>query len=96
MTLDLFAHLPPEPPPFTMPDLAQAWQDCERNKRSSASALTFRVDLERNLCQLREQLLDGSYRPGRSICFVVTHPKAREVGGRLSRPRSAGTRSMAS
>jgi RNA-directed DNA polymerase len=62
-----------------MPDLVQAWQDCERNKRTSASALVFRRDLESNLCQLQAELLDGSYRPGRSICFVVTHPKAREV-----------------
>jgi RNA-directed DNA polymerase len=62
-----------------MRHLVQAWQDCERRKRSSASALAFRVDLERNLCRLQGELLDGSYRPGRSICFVVTHPKAREV-----------------
>lgn len=62
-----------------MPDLVEAWLDCERNKRTSASALAFRMDLERNLCDLQAQLLDGSYRPGRSICFVVTHPRAREV-----------------
>ncbi|AZD07513.1 Retron-type RNA-directed DNA polymerase [Pseudomonas chlororaphis] len=37
------------------------------------------MDLERNLVELHDDLLAGTYRPGRSICFVVTRPKAREV-----------------
>ncbi|WP_246174963.1 RNA-directed DNA polymerase [Pandoraea bronchicola] len=28
---------------------------------------------------LHDELADGSYRPGRSICFVITRPKPREV-----------------
>ncbi|WP_232243699.1 RNA-directed DNA polymerase [Paraburkholderia sp. SOS3] len=35
--------------------------------------------MEHNLRDLYDELLDGSYRPGRSICFVITRPKAREV-----------------
>ena len=35
--------------PFTMPDLVQAWLDCRRSKRNSASALEFEQHLERNL-----------------------------------------------
>jgi RNA-directed DNA polymerase len=62
-----------------MEDLVQAWLDCRRAKRHSKSAQAFELDAERNLCQLRDRLLDGSYRPGRSICFVVTRPKPREV-----------------
>lgn len=65
--------------PFTLEELVTAWQDCERRKRGSGSALLFRRDLERNLVALRDELLAGTYQPGRSICFVVTHPKAREV-----------------
>ncbi|MDT4806989.1 group II intron reverse transcriptase/maturase [compost metagenome] len=57
----------------------QAYHDCRRNKRGSASALAFEFNLERNIMQLHTALNDGSYRPGPSICFVVTHPKAREV-----------------
>ena len=57
----------------------QAYIDCRRTKRNKPSAITFEQDLERNLCQLRDDLLDGSYRPGRSICFVITRPKPREV-----------------
>lgn len=62
-----------------MGELVQAWLDCRRSKRQTASAQAFEANVEHALCRLRERLLDGSYRPGRSICFVVTRPKAREV-----------------
>ncbi|WP_092002891.1 RNA-directed DNA polymerase [Polaromonas sp. OV174] len=62
-----------------MADLVQAWLDCRRNKRQSASAQAFEANAERNLCALRAELLSQTYQPGRSICFVVTHPKPREV-----------------
>ena len=64
---------------FSFTDLVQAYFDCRRTKRNSASALAFEQDLERNLFRLYEELTDGSYRPGRSICFVITRPKPREV-----------------
>ncbi|CAI8807049.1 RNA-directed DNA polymerase [Pseudomonas chlororaphis] len=35
--------------------------------------------MEINLLELYDDLIAGAYRPGRSICFVVTRPKAREV-----------------
>jgi len=60
-------------------ELVQAYYDCRRLKRNTASALRFEMDLERNLMQLHEALQDGTYRPGRSICFVITRPKPREV-----------------
>ena len=62
-----------------MADLVQAWLDCRRSKRNSASALEFEQHAERNLCALRDELLSQAYTPGRSICFVITRPKAREV-----------------
>ncbi|WP_074771180.1 RNA-directed DNA polymerase [Paraburkholderia fungorum] len=37
------------------------------------------MHLERNLRGLYDELVDGSYAPGRSICFVITRPKPREV-----------------
>lgn len=67
------------PPPFTMPDLVQAWQDCARHKRNTASAITFAANIERNLCQLRDDLLAGTYDPGQSTCFVSIRPRPREV-----------------
>jgi retron-type reverse transcriptase len=59
--------------------LLRAYIDCRKNKRNTASALAFEQDLERNLWQLHEELTEGSYAPGRSICFVITRPKPREV-----------------
>jgi hypothetical protein len=68
-------------------ELAQAYFDCRRHKRNTASALGFEADLERNLAGLYAELVDGSYRPGRSICFVVTRPKPREVWAAAFRDR---------
>ena len=56
-----------------------AYFDCRRRKRNTHSALVFEQQLERNLSNLYDELMDGSYQPGRSICFVVTRPKPREV-----------------
>lgn len=67
------------PADFTFSELVQAYFDCREHKRNSISALAFEQGLERNLYQLYAELQDGSYRPGRSICFVITRPKAREV-----------------
>lgn len=66
-------------PAFTMDALVQAYIDCRRSKRNSTSALAFEQHLERNLAALHDELASGSYQPGRSICFVVTRPKPREV-----------------
>lgn len=59
--------------------LVQAWLHCRQAKRHSKAAQAFEADAEQKLCELRDRLQDGSYRPGRSICFVVTHPRPREV-----------------
>lgn len=64
---------------FSGAELVAAYRDCRRTKRNTASALAFESNLERNLARLHDELADGSYRPGRSICFVITRPKPREV-----------------
>ena len=65
----------------------QAYFDCRRSKRRSNSALAFEINMERNLMQLHAELNSGSWRPGTSICFVVTHPKPREVWAAAFRDR---------
>lgn len=60
-------------------DLVTAYLDCRKRKRNTNSALAFELDRERNLARLYDELLDGTYRPGTSICFVITRPKPREV-----------------
>ncbi|BBB59900.1 hypothetical protein UNDKW_1627 [Undibacterium sp. KW1] len=64
---------------FTFESLVQAYFDCRQSKRNTPSALAFEADLERNLIKLHGELAAGTYAPGKSICFVVTKPKAREV-----------------
>jgi RNA-directed DNA polymerase len=64
---------------FSLEDLVVAYRDCRRTKRNTVNALAFEQDLERNLRQLYDELAEGSYHPGRSICFVVTRPKPREI-----------------
>jgi len=64
---------------FSFTELAQAYHDCRRSKRNTPSALAFEQQLERNLIALHDELQDGTYTPGRSICFLVTRPKPREV-----------------
>ena len=59
--------------------LVQAWLDCRRTKRNSASAQAFEAQAEANLYDLHAELASGTYRPGRSVCFVITRPKPREV-----------------
>src|SRR6185295_10760998 len=64
---------------FSFEDLVAAYFDCRRTKRNSLAALAFEQNLERNLTRLHQELAYGDYRPRRSICFVVTRPKPREV-----------------
>jgi hypothetical protein len=64
---------------FTFGQLVQAYMDCRQHKRNSSSCQAFENHLERNLCAIFEELKSGTYRPGRSICFVITRPKYREV-----------------
>ncbi|MCA3191225.1 MAG: reverse transcriptase [Cupriavidus sp.] len=68
-----------ESAPFSFLELVEAYIDCRRTKRSSASALAFEFNLERNLRSLFDELTGGGYTPGRSKCFVITRPKPREV-----------------
>ena len=75
--------------PFSFEELVQAYFDCRKSKRNTQSALAFEQNLERNLTHLNDDLLAGTYRPGRSICFVVTRPKAREVWAADFRDRVA-------
>jgi hypothetical protein len=64
---------------FSYGELLQAWLDCRRTKRHTASARAFEASLEENLARLQAELAGGSYRPGHSICFVIDRPKPREI-----------------
>lgn len=72
---------------YSLEKLVQAYYDCRRHKRTSASALRFEQHLERNLIELHEELESGAYRPGRSICFAISRPRPREVWAASFRDR---------
>ncbi len=72
---------------FSFTELVQAYFDCRKSKRNTPSAIEFEQNLERNLIDLRDDLVAGTYAPGLSICFVVTRPKAREVWAAAFRDR---------
>ena len=64
---------------FSFEELVTAYFDCREHKRNTRTALAFESDLEHNLCRLHDDLKSGSYKLGQSICFIITHPKVREV-----------------
>ena len=64
---------------LTISELFHAYYDCRKAKRNTWNALLFEQNLERNLMDLYYELVNCSYQPGRSIMFVVTRPKPREV-----------------
>lgn len=64
---------------LTISELFQAYYDCRKAKRNTWNALLFEQNLERNLMDLYYELISQQYQPGRSIMFVVTRPKPREV-----------------
>jgi retron-type reverse transcriptase len=69
----------PNPYPCSLEDVFDAYFTCRKQKRNSHSQLAFEMHLETNIVQLWRDLNAGTYRIGRSIAFVVQHPKIREV-----------------
>lgn len=64
---------------ITTTDILQAYFDCRKNKRRTASATVYEMDYESRLIGLRDRINARTYTPGKSICFVVTRPRYREV-----------------
>ena len=69
----------PETLDLTYEQLVLAYYDCRRNKRNSDKQIEFERDLGVNLMDLYRRLKNGSWIPGKSITFIVTRPKPREV-----------------
>ncbi|MCL6584578.1 MAG: DUF1566 domain-containing protein [bacterium] len=57
----------------------RAYLDCRRRKRGTINALRFEGRLLDNLFGLAQDLQNGTYKPSRSVCFVTTSPKLREI-----------------
>jgi len=72
---------------LTLQAVFDAYYDCRRRKRNTMQSMNFEFDQEKNLFKLYQELKDGTYEIGRSICFVVTVPKPREVWAGAFRDR---------
>jgi len=64
---------------FALEEILKAYLNCRKNKRNTINQIKFEINLEENLYSLYKSLNNGTYYPGRSICFVVTYPKLREI-----------------
>lgn len=60
-------------------DMLESYYDCRKGKRSTASAVIYEMDYEAKLIALRDRINARTYQPAKSICFVVTRPRYREV-----------------
>lgn len=60
-------------------DLFVAYYECRRNKRNTCNALRFEIDFEKNLNELCDDVLQGTYDIGRSCAFIVFNPVQREI-----------------
>ncbi len=64
---------------FTFANLHKAYLDCRNGKTETKYHLQFFENLEKNLLLLERELQSRTYKPGRSIAFVVQKPKIREI-----------------
>lgn len=64
---------------YSYKNLLKCYYKCREGKRYTINALKFELNFESELLQLQRELQSHTYKPGRSICFVVTKPKAREI-----------------
>ncbi len=64
---------------FSFKTIYNSYMECRKNKRNTHNALEFEMDLMQNLWQLCDELNNGTYKIGRSICFLTSSPKLREV-----------------
>lgn len=60
-------------------DLYDAYLDCRVHKSRTINCIKFELDVEGNLLDMLNSINNRTYKPQRSICFVVTRPKYREV-----------------
>lgn len=64
---------------LSIEDVFEAYYECRKNKRNTSNALRFEFDYEAELVKLWKDINLRRYEIGKSICFIVTRPKLREV-----------------
>ncbi len=83
MQLNLFDkptnELPDGNGKITAEALFEAYFTCRKNKRNTYNALAFELDYEHNLVELLYKINRGTYRPRRSLAFIIDKPVKREI-----------------
>lgn len=64
---------------ISLEEVFQAYFECRRNKRRTCNALKFEVNYEIECVRLWKEINNKEYKISRSICFIVTRPKKREI-----------------
>jgi RNA-directed DNA polymerase len=72
----LFSELCPY---ITDEDMYNAYYDCRKHKRNSPGALEFELNYEHNLAVLKDEINNGTYKPGNYSAFIVPKPTPREI-----------------
>lgn len=76
-TNSLFA--PEETGGISLEEVFEAYFACRRKKRGTHNALAFEADYERKCIGLWREINAGTYKPSRSVAFIVFKPVQREV-----------------
>ncbi len=64
---------------FSFLNIYEAYLACRKNKRNTINQLQFEADLLDNLWSLHSDLNLKKYTTGKSLCFLTSSPKLREV-----------------
>lgn len=64
---------------ITLENVFNAYYDCRKNKRKTINQLKFEINYEVECVRLWKELNERTYEIGKSIAFIVTRPKKREV-----------------
>lgn len=72
---------------ITIEECFTAYYECRRHKKRKKGAVDFESDYEANLVRLCEDINGRRYEISTSTCFIVTHPKKREVFAAAFRDR---------
>jgi hypothetical protein len=63
----------------TFDDVLTAYQHCRVGKPASVQQSRFELKVSENILNLVSDIHKRKYKPGQATCFVVTHPKPREI-----------------
>lgn len=64
---------------FSFDKIYSAYLKCRKRKRNTINALKFDQNLLENLIDLETSLKNKTYAPKRSVCFMTSSPKPREI-----------------